>query len=63
MDCAYLFHANERGSGSEVAVFPGNSLFAKALSCAISVVKANHVRDGATTNTFLFDCKLLEPCT
>ena len=28
----------------------GDSLFAEALSCAISVVKANRVQDGATTS-------------
>ena len=27
-----------------------SGLFAKALSCSVSVVKANHVRDGATTS-------------
>ena len=50
MNCACLFHANERESGSEVAASPGDSLFAKALSCAVSVVKADHVQDGAATN-------------
>ena len=28
----------------------GDSPFAEALSCAISVVKADHVQDGATTS-------------
>ena len=28
----------------------GDSLLAKAVSCAISVVKANHVQGGAATN-------------
>ena len=47
---ACLFHANVRESSSEMATSSGNSLFAKALSCAVSVVKANHIQDGAATN-------------
>ena len=41
----------------------GDSLLAKAVSCAVSVVKAERVQGGATTNilvnqfvTFLFGC-------
>ena len=33
-----------------MAASPGKSLFGKALSCAVSVVKAGHVQDGATTS-------------
>ena len=33
-----------------VAASPGDSLFAKALSCIISVVKADRVQDGAATS-------------
>ena len=46
-----------------MAAFPGDSLFAKALLCTVSVIMANHVQDGAIRNTFLFECKLLVPCT
>ena len=35
---------------SESAASPGKSLFGKALSCAVSVVKAGQVQDGATTS-------------
>ena len=41
MNHACLFHAKERESGSEVAASPDDSLFAKALLCTISVVKAD----------------------
>ena len=44
MNHACLFHAK---SGSEVAASPGDSLFAKALSCTISVVKADCAQDRA----------------
>ena len=33
-----------------MAASPGDSLFAKALSCAISVAKANRVQDRAATS-------------
>ena len=33
-----------------MAASPGKSLFGKALSCAISVVKAGYVQDGAATS-------------
>ena len=33
-----------------VSVAPGNSLLAKAVSCAVSVVKADHVQGGAATS-------------
>ena len=33
-----------------VAASPGDSPFAKALLCAVSVVKANRVQDGAATS-------------
>ena len=33
INCACLFHANEKESGSEVAASPGDSLFAKDLTC------------------------------
>ena len=36
--------------GERVATSLGNSLFAKALSCAVSVVKANHVHDRGITS-------------
>ena len=29
---------------------PGKSLFGEALSCAVSLVKAGHVHDGAATS-------------
>ena len=45
MDHACLFHAK---SGSEVAASPGDSLFAKALLCTISVVKTDCAQDRAT---------------
>ena len=47
MNCACLFYLD---CGSEVAASPGKSLFGKALSCAVSVVKASHIQDGATTS-------------
>ena len=55
-----------------MAASPGKSLFGKALSCAVSVVKAGHIQDGAAIScvqreimallanrfvTFLFECK------
>ena len=33
-----------------MAASPGKMLFGKALSCVVSVVKASHVQDGATTS-------------
>ena len=33
-----------------MAASPGKSLFGKTLSCAVSVVKAGHVQDGAATS-------------
>ena len=33
-----------------MAASPGKSLFGKTLSCSVSVVKAGHVQDGATTS-------------
>ena len=33
-----------------MAASRGKSLFGKALSCAVSVVKAGHVQDGAATS-------------
>ena len=36
--------------GSKVAASPGKSLFGKALSCAVSVLKAGRVQDGAATS-------------
>ena len=40
-----------RGSEAlEVAASPGKSLFGKALSCAVSVLKAGRVQDGAATS-------------
>ena len=33
-----------------MAASPGKLLFGKALSCAVSVVKACHVQDGAATS-------------
>ena len=50
MNRACLFHANEQESGSKVAASPGDLLFAKALSCTISVAKFNHVQDIAGTS-------------
>ena len=44
------FTQNERECGSEVAASPGKALFGKALLCAVSVVKAGHVQDGAGTS-------------
>ena len=35
---------------AELAASLGNLLFAKTLSCAISVVKIDHVQDGAATS-------------
>ena len=35
---------------AELAASLGNLLFAKTLSCAISVVKTDHVQDGAATS-------------
>ena len=43
--------ANERVCGSEVAASLGKSLFSKALYCAVSVVKAGHVQDGAAASS------------
>ena len=33
-----------------VTATPGDPLLAKVVSCAVSVVKADHVQGGATTN-------------
>ena len=59
-----------------MAASPGKSLFGRALSYAVSVVKASRVQDGAATScvrreisgpflsnrfvTFLFECKFEE---
>jgi len=45
MNCACSFHIKER-----VAAVPGDSLLAKAVSCAVSVVKAHRVQGRAATN-------------
>ena len=47
MNCGCLFHANKR---ERVTAAPSDLLHAKALSCEVSVVKADHVQGGATTN-------------
>ena len=45
------FTQNERECGSEVwLLLRANRCFGKALSCAVSVVKAGHVQDGAATS-------------
>ena len=36
-----------------MAASPDNSLFAKVLSCLVSVVKADHVQDGAKVSVFM----------
>ena len=46
MHRACSFHANKE----RVAAALGDSLLAKAVSCTVSVVKANRVQGGATTN-------------
>ena len=47
---ACSFHANEQECRSDVAASPGKLPFGKALSCAVSVVKAGHVQNGAATS-------------
>ena len=49
-NCACLFHTNDRESGCKVSASPDNLLFAKVLSCAVFVVKAYHVQNGAATS-------------
>ena len=46
MNRACSFHTNKE----RVAASPGDSLLAKAVSCTVSVVKANRVQGGSTTN-------------
>ena len=46
MNCACLFHAYKGESDCSF----GDSMLAKVVSCAVSVVKANCVQGGATTN-------------
>ena len=42
-----LFLANDRECSSEVAASLGKSLFGKAISCAVFVVKGSHAQDGS----------------